>query len=38
MSELGKRIITAIVLLLAVYGWYVHTSSSRCVRGLALIG
>jgi len=38
MSELGKRIITAIVLLLAVYGWYVHTSSPWFERGLALIG
>ena len=38
MSELGKRIITAIVLLLAVYGWYAHTSSPWFERGLALIG
>ncbi|MDQ6996874.1 MAG: phosphatidate cytidylyltransferase [Mariprofundus sp.] len=38
MSELNKRIITAIVLLLAVYGWYAHVSSPWFERGLALIG
>jgi len=38
MSELQKRIITAIVLLLAVYGWYVHTASPWFERGMALIG
>ncbi|MDQ6996632.1 MAG: phosphatidate cytidylyltransferase, partial [Mariprofundus sp.] len=38
MSELNKRIITAIVLLLAVYGWYGHVSSPWFERGLALIG
>ncbi len=38
MSELSKRIITAIVLLLAVYGWYAHLSSPWFECGLAVIG
>ncbi len=38
MSELSKRIVTATILLLAVYGWYAHTSSPWFERGLALIG
>lgn len=38
MSELAKRMITAAVLLLLVYGWYVHLSSPWFERGLALLG
>ncbi|MDQ6983049.1 MAG: phosphatidate cytidylyltransferase, partial [Mariprofundus sp.] len=38
MSELNKRIVTAVVLLLAVYGWYAHLSSPWFERGLASIG
>jgi len=38
MSELAKRVITAVVLLLLVYGWYVHLSSPWFERGLALLG
>ncbi len=38
MSELSKRIITAVILLLVVYGWYVGLSSPWFERGLALIG
>lgn len=36
MSELHKRIITAIVLLLLVWAWYVQLSSPWFERGLAL--
>jgi len=38
MSELTKRIITAVVLLLLVYGWYAHLPSPWFERGLALLG
>jgi len=38
MNELSKRIVTAAVLLLAVYGWYVYLASPWFEFGLALIG
>jgi len=38
MSELSKRILTAVVLLLVVYGWYGYFSSPWFERGLAFIG
>jgi len=38
MSELAKRIVTAILLLLLVYAWYMHLSSPWFEYGLALIG
>jgi len=38
MSELKKRIITAVVLLAVVYGWYVHLDTPWFERGLALLG
>jgi phosphatidate cytidylyltransferase len=38
MSELGKRIITAAILLLLVWGWYFHLSSPWFERALALLG
>ena len=38
MSELNKRILTAIVLLLLVYGWYAQLATPWFERGLALLG
>ncbi|GAV19199.1 phosphatidate cytidylyltransferase [Mariprofundus micogutta] len=38
MSELSKRIITAIVLFVAVWGWYFHLASPWFESMLALIG
>jgi len=38
VSELIKRILTAAVLLLLVYGWYVHLTTPWFERGLALLG
>jgi len=38
MSELSKRIITAIVLLVLVWGWYFHLSSPWFDSVLAMIG
>jgi len=37
MNELTKRIVTAVLLLLLVYGWYAGLSSPWFERGLALI-
>ncbi len=38
MSELSKRVITALVLLLLVWGWYFHLVSPWFEAALALIG
>jgi len=38
MSELSKRIITALILLLLVWGWYFHLASPWFEAALALIG
>lgn len=38
MSELGKRVLTALVLLLLVWGWYFHLPEAWFQVGLALIG
>ncbi|MFQ5345035.1 MAG: phosphatidate cytidylyltransferase, partial [Mariprofundus sp.] len=38
MSELGKRIMTAVLLLVVVYGWYAHLLSPWFELGLALLG
>jgi len=38
MSELTKRIITAVILLVVVWGWYFHLSSPWFERGLAFVG
>lgn len=38
MSELGKRVLTALVLLLLVWGWYFHLSETGFAVGLALLG
>ncbi|PIP02823.1 MAG: phosphatidate cytidylyltransferase, partial [Zetaproteobacteria bacterium CG23_combo_of_CG06-09_8_20_14_all_54_7] len=38
MSELGKRIITALLLVVLVWGWYFHAASPWFERLLALVG
>ncbi|MDQ6992100.1 MAG: phosphatidate cytidylyltransferase [Mariprofundus sp.] len=38
MSELSKRVITALLLVIVVWAWYFHTSSPWFERLLALIG
>jgi len=38
MSELSKRVITAVVLLVAVWGWYFHLVSPWFESALAVIG
>ncbi|MDQ6970271.1 MAG: phosphatidate cytidylyltransferase [Mariprofundus sp.] len=38
MTELNKRIITAIVLVIVVWGWYFHLGSPWFERALALFG
>ena len=38
MSELGKRLLTALILLLLVWGWYFHLPESGFAVGLALLG
>ncbi|MDX8406320.1 MAG: phosphatidate cytidylyltransferase [Mariprofundus sp.] len=38
MSELGKRIITALLLVIVVWGWYFHAASPWFERLLAVIG
>ena len=38
MSELGKRVLTALVLLLLVWAWYFHLPAAWFPIGLALLG
>ncbi len=38
MSELSKRIITALVLVALVWGWYFHTSTQGFAAGLCILG